>query len=123
MENQGIEFIDGMNWKEVAPNAPQTVRGKIYINWSKFKEYAENNVDAKGWLNVKMMKSARTGNIYFIKDNFVPKTNPEQTEQYNDNKYKHLDPNVQLVNEKTAEKLFNQPLSEDEEYRLSQAPF
>lgn len=123
MENQDLVFVDGMNFKEVAPNAPQTVRGKIYFNWSKFKKYAEENVDQKGWLNVKMMKSSKTGNIYFIKDTFVPKIDAQEAIDYNENKYKHSDPNVQLANEKTAEQLFNRPLTDEDQEYLASIPF
>jgi hypothetical protein len=123
MENTPIQFVEGMNFHPVPPNAPETVRGKIYIDWKKFRAYAEANVDGKGWINVKMMKSMKTQGIYFIKDNYVPKTETPESKEYNDTKYKHPDEGVQSANEHMIEKLFNAPLSEDEEFRLSNQPF
>jgi hypothetical protein len=34
-----------------------------------------------------MMKSKEKGSIYFILDEYKPKTDPVATQQYNDNKY------------------------------------
>jgi hypothetical protein len=123
MENTPIQFVDGLNFQPVPPSAPETVRGKIYVDWKKFKAFAEANVNEKGYINIKMMKSMKTQGIYFIKDNYVPKTETQESKEYNDTKYRHPDPNVQLANEKTADKLFSQPLSEEEQFNLSQMPF
>lgn len=123
MENKSeLVFIDGLNFQSVPPTAPETVRGKLYFQWSKFKEFAEKNVNERGYLNVQMMKSKNTGGIYFILDTFVAIPSKE-AQEYNENKYKHPDPNVQSANEKSAERLFNQPLSEEEQFNLSQMSF
>jgi len=126
MENPEIQFADGMNFKNRHEKAPESVRGSVYFDVKKFKQFLDSNVDEKGYVNVKMMKSMTKGTIYFILDTWKPTKTPEQQQEakeYNETKYKHPDPNVQLANEKAAQELFNQPLSEEEEFRLSQQPF
>lgn len=113
--DKAIKFADGMNFQPVPPTAPETVRGKIYFEWSKFKDFAENNVNQRGYVNVKMMKSKNTGGIYFILDEYQPKEESAESKTYNDNKYK--------INQDSAAKLFSQPLTEEEEFNLSQIPF
>lgn len=66
-------FADGMGFKPRHENAPETVRGSIYFNASKFTTFLSNHKDAKGWVNVKMMKSKKDGSIYFILDTWKPK--------------------------------------------------
>ncbi len=138
MENTPIQFAEGMGFRARHEKAPETVRGSIYFKWNDFKKFCEENVDNKGFVNVKMMKSMKTQGIYFILDTYKPKTDPEATKEYNETKYKniddtvsgtmpithrHPDAGVQSANEKTAEELFSRPLSEEEEYNLSTIPF
>lgn len=115
MDKDPIVFIDGFNFQAVPPTAPETVRGKIYIDWKKFKSYAEENVNEKGYINIKMMKSMKTQGIYFIKDSYVPKTDTQETKDYNESKYK--------INAEVSQKLFNSPLSDEENQRLADVPF
>lgn len=122
MENN-IKFVEGMNFRQVPQNAPETVRGSISFKVKDMIQFLIANEDEKGWVNIKMMKSKNTGGIYFILDTYKPRTDSAESKEYNDTKYKHPDPNVQAVNEKSAEKLFNQPLSEEEQFNLSQIPF
>lgn len=114
MDN-AIKFADGMNFQPVPATAPETVRGKIYFEWSKFKDFAEKNVNQRGYVNVKMMKSKNTGGIYFILDDYQPKEESAEAKTYNDNKYK--------INQDAAQKLFNSPLSEQEQEALGNMPF
>lgn len=123
MENKEIQFADGMNFNPRHEKAPESVRGTIYFDVKKFKKFLDDNVNEKGFVTTKMMKSMTKGTIYFILDTWKPNQPTAETKEYNDNKYKHPDQNVQLVNEQVVEKLFSQPLSEEEEFRLSQQPF
>ncbi len=72
MENQEIIFADGMSFKIRHEKAPETVRGTIYFNVSKFTQFLQDNKDEKGWVNTKMMKSKKDGSIYFILDTWKP---------------------------------------------------
>ncbi len=72
-------FAEGMNFQEVAPNAPETIRGKIWFDVKKFIEFLKANENEKGFVNTKMMKSKKHGGIYFILDTWkpAPKVDPE----------------------------------------------
>lgn len=138
MENEPLKFASGMNFKARHPNAPETVRGSIYFKATEFKKFLDENVDEKGYVNVKMMKSKRDGAIYFIWDSFKPKSlSVEESKAYHNRysntdetmggtspiRHQHTDPQVQQSNEKMSQEMFGKPLSEEEEYNLSQAPF
>lgn len=125
MENEKapLIFADGLNFQQVSPNAPESVRGKIYVDWKKFRAFCEEHVNERGYVNITMMKSLSKGSIYFIKDSFVPKTDTVATQEYNDTKYRHQDPQVQASNEKSAEQMFSRPMTEDEQFNLSRIPF
>lgn len=124
MENQEIQFADGMNFKNRHDKAPESVRGSIYFETSKFKKFLDANTDSRGYVNVKMMKSMTKGTIYFILDTWKPKSDPQATQEYNDQKYRipqHAEKD--RVNVEVAEKLFGQPLTEEEQFNLSNVPF
>lgn len=72
MENQEMKFADGMGFKTRHEKAPETVRGTIYFNVSKFTQFLQDNKDDRGWVNTKMMKSKKDGSIYFILDTWKP---------------------------------------------------
>lgn len=117
-EKSPMVFATGMGFREVSPKAPESVRGSIYFKWADFKKFCEENVDQKGFVNVKMMKSLTKGSIYFILDTYKPKTNPEETQQYNDTKYK-ITPSSELigkdkVNQEMAEKYFDSGMTDEE---------
>lgn len=122
-DKKEITFVQGMSFRQVPPNAPETVRGSISFKASEMIEFLNLHKDSKGWVNIKMMKSKEKQSIYFILDTYKPKTDPVATAEYNDTKYRHPDAGVQAANEKTAEQLFNRPLTEEEEYSLSQRIF
>ncbi len=123
MENT-MKFANGMNFKPRHPNAPETVRGGIYFKASDFKKFLDENVDDKGFVNTKMMKSKKDGSIYFILDDFKPKSQmpKEESEAYH-NRYQHPDPSVQKANEGMNEKLFRTPLSEEDNKFLADMKF
>lgn len=126
-EREEMIFASGMGFRARHERAPETVRGSIYFKWNDFKKFCEENVDSKGFVNIKMMKSMKTQGIYFILDTYKPKTDPISTQEYNDTKYQpqsSLSTNQkEEINNKTAEKLFNQPLTEKEQFNLSDIPF
>lgn len=123
MDKDPIVFVEGMSFRSVPPTAPETVRGSISFKVKEMMDFLQKNVDGKGWVNIKMMKSKEKGSIYFILDTYKPKTDPVATQEYNNTKYRHEDPQVQVSNEKSAEQIFNKPLNEDEQFALSQIPF
>lgn len=93
-------FVEGMSFKEVAPNAPESVRGGIYFKYPEFARFMEAHKNEKGWVNIKMMKSKEKGTIYFILDTWKPTSTPEQAQaakDYNDSKY--TDKQRQIVKE------------------------
>jgi len=90
MENQKQEmkFASGMGFKARNENAPETVRGSIYFKWTEFRKFCDENVDERGYVNVKMMKSKEKGTIYFILDTYKPKIQmSEEQKQTYDNRY------------------------------------
>ncbi len=115
MENNRGEmiFCDGMGFKAVSPNAPESVRGQIYFNVAKFTKFLQENADAKGWVNTKMMKSKDKGTIYFILDTYKKEITPEReelTREYNETKYKPVG-----YAEEAGIDVKNHPLLTDEE--------
>ena len=78
MENEKKEMVFvPANFKEVPENAPETVRGKISYKVEDMIKFLQDNKDEKGWVNTKMMKSLKTGGIYFILDTYKPKPKEE----------------------------------------------
>jgi hypothetical protein len=51
-ENTPIIFANGMNFKAVSPNAPETVRGSIYFKWNDFKQFGDKHVDERGYKGI-----------------------------------------------------------------------
>lgn len=123
MDKDPIVFVEGMSFRSVPPTTPETVRGSISFKVKEMMDFLQKNVDGKGWVNIKMMKSLAKGSIYFILDTYKPKIDPVATQEYNDTKYRHQDPQVQASNEKSAEQMFNRPLTEGDQFNLSQIPF
>lgn len=115
MDKQEMVFVSGMSFRAVPPTAPETVRGSISFKVNEIIDFLRDNVDQKGWVNIKMMKSKNTGGIYFILDTYKPKTDSAEAKEYNDKKYK--------INQDSATKLFNSPLSEEEQAALEEMPF
>lgn len=69
---ESMQFAEGMNFQEVSPNAPETIRGKIWFDVDKFIAFLQKNRNEKGFVNTKMMKSKKGGGIYFILDTWKP---------------------------------------------------
>lgn len=108
---QPMIFISGMGFKPRAENAPETVRGAIYFKWTEFRKFCDENVDEKGYVNVKMMKSKQKGSIYFILDTYKPKAqlSDEQKQTY-ENRY--TSPSPEFPKGVDA---YNHPLTTDKE--------
>ena len=77
MNNEMI-FADGMTFKEAHEKAPEVVRGAIYFQADKFIAFLNAHKNERGYVNTKMMKSNKTGGIYFILDTY--KANMEKPE-------------------------------------------
>ncbi len=117
-------FIDGMGYQPVPDTFSEKFRGKIYFDVKKFVAFAQKHQNEKGYLDIYMMKSLEKGSIYFMLNERKPvqAVTPEESSAYH-SRYQHPDPSVQKANEKTAEQLFNKPLTEDEQFNLSSIPF
>lgn len=63
-------FCDGMSFKEAHEKAPESVRGSVYFHAGKFIAFLNAHKNERGYVNTKMMKSMRTGSIYFILDTY-----------------------------------------------------
>jgi hypothetical protein len=115
---QEMIFVDGMSFRARHEKAPETVRGSISIKYPDFTRFVEKHRDEKGWCNIKMMKSKEKGTIYFILDTWKPTSTPEsqaEAKEYNDTKYQ--------VNQEVANKIFDKPLTNQEELNLQDIPF
>jgi hypothetical protein len=123
-ENTPIIFANGMNFKAVSPNAPETVRGSIYFKWNDFKQFGDKHVDERGYLNVKMMKSKEKGTIYFILDSFKPNQPTEETKAYHEQKYRtqELSPKQQSEVE-IGDKLYSNGISDEDLAAMSHMEF
>lgn len=113
-------FVQGMSFRAVPPTAPETVRGSISFKANEMIKFLQENVDEKGWVNIKMMKSKEKQSIYFILDTYKPKKNPEATAEYNDTKYRT---EKEKINDEASDRLFNSKLTEKENARLAEVPF
>lgn len=123
MENTPITFVQGMNFRQVPPTAPEAVRGNISFKVNEMIEFL-NKYDNKGWVNIKMMKSKEKGSIYFILDEYKPKTDPAAAQEYNDQKYRTQPLNEKQQNEVSiGDKLFGNGLSDEDLKAMESMPF
>ena len=56
-------FADGIRFTPPSPKAPTWVKGSISVQLEKFVEWAQQNVDDRGWLNLEV-KESKGGKTY-----------------------------------------------------------
>jgi len=103
-------FVNGMMIRMPNDKAPEFVLLEQSIKVKDFFEFCKQNMDEKGWLNITIKRSQK-GTIYSELNQWKPKTNPEQAQSYNDNKYK-TSPSPEFPNGVNA---YNHPLTTDKE--------
>ena len=70
--------VDGMRYSPPNENAPDFVRGSLSIKIDEFIPFLQKNVNAKGWINIQLLKSKK-GTIYLKLDTWKPKEKPQES--------------------------------------------
>ena len=70
MENS-IVFVDGLFVEKPREGTPDFVIGKLSFNVAQFIKFANDNVNAKGYINVDMLESKK-GTYYGKLNTYVP---------------------------------------------------
>ncbi len=126
MEKDTNNFAKGVFVKLPNKNAPDFVLLNVSIKPRELAEWAQQFVteQSKGWVNLQVLRSKDGGTIYMAVDTYVSKTDmpKEESEAYH-NRYQHPDPSVQKANEKSAEQLFNRPLTDEDNKFLADMEF
>lgn len=106
-------FTKGLFIKMPPTTAPDFVLLNISVKPQEFFKWCQEHLteDSRGWVNIQIKRSKDGSKIYGQLDNFKPKTNPEQTHAYNDNKYK-TSPSPEFPNGVDA---YNHVLTTDKE--------
>lgn len=70
-DQNGKKFIEGMRFSEPRSRAPVWIKGHISVSVAKFLDFAQANMDERGWLNIDM-KESKGGKIYLELDTWKP---------------------------------------------------
>lgn len=81
-------FADGISWKEPMETAPEWIIGNFSVKVDKFKEFLDQHVNERGWVNFDV-KRGKSGNVYVALNTWKPgtpvgeqKVAPTKTVQY-----------------------------------------
>jgi len=66
-------FANGMRVMAPRENAPDWVKGSLGIEVDSFKKFLDDNVNAKGWVNIDLLLSQK-GTWYASLNTYKPKT-------------------------------------------------
>lgn len=63
MEKKDTIFVDGMIFKRPRENAPDFIKGAIFVKAKDFCLFAKEHMNDRGWVNIDLKKS-KGGNLY-----------------------------------------------------------
>jgi hypothetical protein len=115
-QKEPMTFVQGMSFKEVSPNAPESVRGGISFKYPEIVHFIEQHKNKDGYVNIKMMKSLQKGSIYFILDTWKPKE-----KEVVDNETGEVVPDVNSIRTLSEEQKANMTVEEVAD--MSDIPF
>lgn len=83
MNKEPMIFADGINVYAPNEKTAHFLFGKASINVKKFKEFLDNNVNDKGYVNLNFPMSKKTNEPYAVLDTYKPQPKVEVSDEYN----------------------------------------